>query len=585
MDRPAARTTEGYVPRSFILPQRGSSVAGKAYWALLQRVALTAASIDAGYILLFLWLGSVPLAAVNAVSIAMYLGAWWLIGKRHNTAGVLLIWLEVVGHSALGSLLIGWDSGFHYYLLLFIPSIVIANTRGFAAPLVLLLLAYYLGLRALCDQLGPLAPLPAQSVQVVNWLHIVLVFGMFAALAAFYRRTILNAEARLRKQATLDPLTGLNNRGHFQTLAAHTLARSQRDGTPVALLLCDVDHFKRINDQHGHGVGDEVLAGVSRLLHQSLRESDVIARWGGEEFLTLMPACTTDAACATAERIRAAVEKTPFGAEGIAVTMSFGVAQVSSADDLQAAIARADAALYRAKNQGRNRVILADDEEAKSALQIEALAKPAIEPIRVKYKIQLRSAKPAAESVRVRYKIQLRPAEPAVEPVMAPLVDSHRLSSLAFQRSVLDWRDNAHAETMSTMATLHQTFTRYIDGQLDDIGLLGNFFANAAYDTLLQEFIQQVRIPMSDCLHRQEAALAALAKKEAIDQKGSIHFRTDALASGCACLMGLDFKPSERQEIIQRLHSSMLGDGGIAADLCSQATSMVERLVEEKQAC
>eukprot|EP01030_Chromulinospumella_sphaerica_P000064 gene64-67_t len=252
-------------------PYRGSSLAGKAYWAMVQRVALTAAAIDAGYILLFLWLGSMPLAAINVLSIAMYLGAYRLIQKRYNTAALALIWLEVIGHSALGSLLIGWDSGFHYYLLMFIPAIVIANTRGYATPMVLALLAYYLGLHMLSDAVGPLDPLPAQSVKIVNWVHICVVFAMSAALSAFYRRTILIAEARLR-----NPL---------------------------------------------------------------------------------------DAARATAERIRAAVAQAPLsvGPEPIALTLSFGVAQVHGSDDLQAAIARADQALYAAKHAGRNRVQLAGE--------------------------------------------------------------------------------------------------------------------------------------------------------------------------------------------------------------------------------
>jgi type IV secretory pathway VirB3-like protein len=227
-------------------PQRGSSLAGKAYWAMVQRVALTAAAIDAGYILLFLWLGSMPLAAINVLSIAMYLGAYRLIQKRYNTAALALIWLEVIGHSALGSLLIGWESGFHYYLLMFIPAIVIANTRGYAAPMVLALLAYYLGLHMLSDAVGPLDPLPARSVKIVNWVHICVVFAMSAALSAFYRRTILIAEARLRKQATRDPLTGLANRSHFDAQATEALERSQRSGAPVTLLLCDVDHFKSL---------------------------------------------------------------------------------------------------------------------------------------------------------------------------------------------------------------------------------------------------------------------------------------------------------------------------------------------------
>ena len=217
------------IPIPPLEPQRGSSLVGKAYWVMLQRVTLIAAAIDVGYILLFMGLGSRPLAIVNFLSIAMYLGAYRLIQKRYNAAALVLIWVEVLGHAALGSLLIGWDSGFHYYLLLFIPAIVVANTRGYAAPMVLALLAYYLGLQALCSHWGPLDPLPVRSVQIVNWMHICLVFAMSAALAAVYRRTILIAGSRLRKQATQDPLTSLANRSHFEALAAHALARSQRD--------------------------------------------------------------------------------------------------------------------------------------------------------------------------------------------------------------------------------------------------------------------------------------------------------------------------------------------------------------------
>ncbi|MDH4419690.1 MAG: GGDEF domain-containing protein [Acidovorax sp.] len=351
-------TLPPHPPRAFTVPQRGSSLAGKAYWAMVQRVALTAAVIDAGYIVLFWVLGSWPLTLVNAVSILMYLCAHQLIARRHNTAGLLLIWVEVIGHSALGSLLIGWDSGFHYYLLMFIPAIVVANTRGTAAPMVLALLGYYLGLQALCDHLGPLTPLPDLSVKIVNWVHICLVFAMSAVLSAYYRRTVLATEGRLRKQATRDPLTGLANRSHFHAQATQALARSQRDGTPVALMLCDVDHFKHINDQHGHAVGDEVLVAIARTLAENLREGDVLARWGGEEFLALMPASPQDAACATAERIRALVALAPLqaGNTSIALTLSFGVALVHSADDLQPAIARADKALYESKNLGRNRV-------------------------------------------------------------------------------------------------------------------------------------------------------------------------------------------------------------------------------------
>lgn len=363
-------------PRRFAVPQRGSSLAGKAYWAMVKQVAVMAAVIDAGYVVLFWWLGSGPLAIINLISIAMYVGAYQLVTMRRNTAAVTLIWLEVMLHAALGSLLIGWDSGFHYYLLLFIPTIVVANTRGYAVPLVLTLLAYYLGLRAVCDWLGPLTPLSPISLKWVNALHVALVFGMLSALAAFYRRTVLTAEDRLRKQATLDPLTGLNNRRHFETLATHVLARSQRDGTPVTLLLCDVNHFKRVNDERGHAVGDEVLMAIARMLGQNLRDGDVVARWGGEEFVALMPASPLDKACATAERIRAAVQATPLEVDAtpLALTLSFGVAQVHGVQDLHAAIARADKALYDAKNAGRNRVSAAQEPTPAEIMPSQAAA-------------------------------------------------------------------------------------------------------------------------------------------------------------------------------------------------------------------
>lgn len=342
-------------------PPRGSSLAGKAYWAMVQRVALTAACIDLGYIGLFLWLGSRPLALVNLASIALYLGAYALIQRRRNVAALLLIWTEVISHSALGSLLIGWDSGFHYYLLLFIPAIVIANAGRYAAPIVLALLSYYIGLRALCDYTGPLDPLPGNGMQLVNWIHICIAFALSAALAAFYRRTILIAERRLLRLATLDGLTGLFNRSHFQEQAHAMLEKCARQGAPVALWLCDVDHFKRVNDTHGHAVGDKVLQAVARTMAGHLREDDLLARWGGEEFLALLPYTDATAARQVAERIRQAVQDSSLdlgdlseGEQPLRVTLSFGVTLVQDAQDLKAATARADQALYSSKRAGRN---------------------------------------------------------------------------------------------------------------------------------------------------------------------------------------------------------------------------------------
>lgn len=337
---------------------RGSSLAGQAYWAMVRRVALIAGAIDVGYIVLFAGLGASTLAWINGVSVLLYAAAYGLIGRKKNTLALLLIWFEVMAHAALGSLLIGWDSGFHYFLLLFVPAIVVANSRGLAPAIVLALLLYYLGLKAVCDVVGPLTPLSAAGLRTVFWVHVCLVFAMSASIAAFYRRAILSAERRLVEQAQTDGLTGLCNRLGFQTQAALTLARQPSTGGSAAVLLGDVDHFKQVNDRHGHAAGDQVLIHVARILQSHARSGDVLARWGGEEFLLLMPGCSPEQAEQAAERIRQAVmeSRVPVDDLTLPLSLSLGVACLGPDESLHSAISRADVALYDSKRAGRNRV-------------------------------------------------------------------------------------------------------------------------------------------------------------------------------------------------------------------------------------
>jgi two-component system cell cycle response regulator len=167
----------------------------------------------------------------------------------------------------------------------------------------------------------------------------------------------------LEVQATHDPLTGLWNRRAIFEILGREIARSQRQGTPLAVILADVDRFKHINDTHGHLAGDEVLRDIARRMATRLRPYDSIGRFGGEEFMIVAPECHTASPESLAERIRAIIEQTPvfLGDRNLHVTLSLGVA-VSGAGrpDLQDALLRAaDAALYRAKQEGRNRVAVA----------------------------------------------------------------------------------------------------------------------------------------------------------------------------------------------------------------------------------
>ena len=162
----------------------------------------------------------------------------------------------------------------------------------------------------------------------------------------------------LRFQATTDPLTGLSNRLKFNQALATEISRSTRYKTPLSLVLYDVDNFKVVNDTHGHQIGDKVLVQLSRFVPGLLRNTDLLARWGGEEFVILTPGSDGDMAYQATEKLRNAIAQVGFDEIGT-VTCSFGVAQYVYGDTADTLISRADGALYRAKLNGRNRVELA----------------------------------------------------------------------------------------------------------------------------------------------------------------------------------------------------------------------------------
>lgn len=171
--------------------------------------------------------------------------------------------------------------------------------------------------------------------------------------------------AELEEAAYTDGLTGLYNRRHFMELAAMTLARARRMGTPCSILIFDIDHFKDVNDTFGHLAGDEVLRSMGRRLRSTVRAYDLFARYGGEEFIALLDGAVLKDAERLAERIRRQIEASVVRYEhtDINITCSVGVAEVGPQDgDIDDVLRRADEALYRAKDEGRNRVCVADAE-------------------------------------------------------------------------------------------------------------------------------------------------------------------------------------------------------------------------------
>jgi diguanylate cyclase (GGDEF)-like protein len=177
-------------------------------------------------------------------------------------------------------------------------------------------------------------------------------FAAHGALAL--RNAKLHSE--LVAMARTDGLTGLANRIAFDQALVGELERLARNGGSLALVLCDVDHFKKINDEFGHQVGDSVLTEAARTLREVCRTYDLVARYGGEEFAIVMPLTTTATATDVAERLRAAVAAIAGPA---AITMSFGLAVTEEPVAAGEMVAAADLALYRAKREGRNRVAVA----------------------------------------------------------------------------------------------------------------------------------------------------------------------------------------------------------------------------------
>lgn len=171
-------------------------------------------------------------------------------------------------------------------------------------------------------------------------------------------RALQGANTELQHLATTDRLTGIWNRLYFDEAVDAEIERANRYGEPLSLLLFDIDHFKAINDTHGHLLGDQVLIELTRRVRQHLRSGDVLARWGGEEFVALLPHTRAEDALHLAEKLRGLIAEEPFPAVG-QVTSSFGVAQFQPSETIDLLLTRVDDALYAAKDGGRNQVRLA----------------------------------------------------------------------------------------------------------------------------------------------------------------------------------------------------------------------------------
>ncbi|MBW8191021.1 GGDEF domain-containing protein [Neiella marina] len=208
----------------------------------------------------------------------------------------------------------------------------------------------------LCITITPAITQYWQVLFITSMAFVVNIFALFAGLHAM----LLDDHVQLYKKASnTDPLTQLHNRRYFYDQALKMISLAQRHQDDICVLICDIDKFKAINDSYGHDVGDQVIVAFAQTLQREKRAEDSLARFGGEEFVLLLPKTNLNGALGFAERLRQAIEKTqvPIGDKALAVAASFGIASCSSAN-IDDSLKQADQALYQAKAQGRNRVMV-----------------------------------------------------------------------------------------------------------------------------------------------------------------------------------------------------------------------------------
>ncbi|MBC7917263.1 MAG: GGDEF domain-containing protein [Rhodoferax sp.] len=185
-------------------------------------------------------------------------------------------------------------------------------------------------------------------------------------------RTLRANEARLAQLAVTDPLTGLANRRHLLDFMAQALERSLRFDSTFSIIMADIDFFKKVNDQYGHDQGDVVIKAVAALLQNMVRSVDLVARFGGEEFVIVVQEAGLQSAVELAQRLRQGMAGLVFEQVSGGVTGSFGVAELAAGDDSDALIKRADEALYQSKRSGRNQVTPSLPQPEESAKEVPA---------------------------------------------------------------------------------------------------------------------------------------------------------------------------------------------------------------------
>jgi diguanylate cyclase (GGDEF)-like protein len=337
------------------------------YWQHILTIVRFAFTIHMVLFVLFLFMQVPVMLAGNAVSVLVYVWCFRAIKQQRFQLAGLLMGIEIVAHAMLATWVLGWESNFYLFVFCVVPVVAFSFQRARARRVCLnlaiglVVVGGFAGRRHMGGG-ADISPVLMDTFGVLNALAATALLLRSAALSVSFS---LQMQMNLFQTAHCDSLTNLYTRRRIMQRVRQLGA--QRQQQTVSVLMLDIDHFKLINDAHGHDVGDVVLQRVAQAITASVRSTDMAARWGGEEFLVLMPGTSAADAQAVAERMLACIradagEVTEMG-EGLAqplrVTATAAVATMQPGEVFREALSRADHLLYEGKRAGRDRVMAA----------------------------------------------------------------------------------------------------------------------------------------------------------------------------------------------------------------------------------
>ncbi len=324
------------------------------------------------YGVLFAILSVWQMVLISAVCAAIWVGILLINRHGYPQAAFLIGALNSAIFSLLTTWLLGWDSGFYLLALLIMP-IIFHNsqlTKWLKGLLAFAILAVIIGLYLLSWQQASYWILDVGLLRIFSLINLFITMIVLALTGHFFEtiasdaeKALIQTNKKLASLATTDPVTNLVNRRIILSRIEQEKNRMERGSKPFVLIMVDIDNFKQVNDEYGHAGGDYVLVNLAELISITLRKQDEVARWGGDEFLIMLPETDVEGGQIVAEKIRTKIVNTPFIYRelNIPVTVTLGVGSCDQGAGVGSCIRKADQALYLGKQAGKNRVGVLQD--------------------------------------------------------------------------------------------------------------------------------------------------------------------------------------------------------------------------------